>query len=102
MVTHWNATRSIVLRDVIDEWITIDVGKEWYGVVINVVDAEALDYRIDMEATKKLREQLKDRKIPEGHGPHQIQPYGKDLRLAWEPTEEEVARHITVSRPPGW
>jgi N-methylhydantoinase B len=93
---------ELVLRDVMDEWITPDVGKEWYGVVINVVDAEALDYRIDVEATKKLREQLKDRKIPEGHGPHQIQPYGKDLRLAFEPTEEEVARHITVSRPPGW
>jgi N-methylhydantoinase B len=93
---------ELVLRDVMDEWITLDCAKEWYGVVIKEVDAEALDFQIDVEATKKLRDQLKTRKIPEGHGPHQIQPYGKDLRLAFEPTEEEVARHITVSRPPGW
>jgi hypothetical protein len=93
---------ELVLRDVMDDWITLDCAKEWYGVAIKVIDAEALNFQIDMEATKKLREQLKDRKIPEGHGPHQIQPYGKDLRLAFEPTEEEVARHITVSRPPGW
>jgi N-methylhydantoinase B len=93
---------ELVLKDVLDDWISLECAEEWYGVVIDEIDAEALDYSIDGDATAKLRESLKDRKLPEGHGPHQIQPYGKNIKLAWEPTEEEVQRHITISRPPGW
>lgn len=93
---------ELVLKDVMDDWISFECAREWYGVVIEEIDADALDYRIDMGETNKLRAELKDRKIPEGHGPHQIQPFGKDIRLGWTPTDEEVQRHITISRPPGW
>ncbi|MBW2610099.1 MAG: hydantoinase B/oxoprolinase family protein [Deltaproteobacteria bacterium] len=93
---------ELVLKDVMDEWVSIEAAKEWYGVAIKEIDADALDFQIDEEATKKLREELKNRKVDEGHGPHQVQPYGKDIKLGWEPTEEEVGRHITISRPPGW
>jgi len=93
---------ELVCRDVMDDWISLECAKDIYGVIIKIGDAEALEFSVDVKATKKQRETLKDRKIPEGYGPHQIQPYGKDYKLAWEPTEEEVQRHITISRPPGW
>jgi N-methylhydantoinase B len=91
-----------VLEDVKDEWLSLECARDWYGVVIDEVDAEACDYRIDEDATRKLREEMKTKSIPEGFGPHEIHPFGKDIKPAWIPTQEEVMPHITISRPPGW
>jgi N-methylhydantoinase B len=93
---------KLVLEDVIDEWLTVEAAKQYYGVVIKVVDREALDYRIDEKATALAKARLRRKKFPEGRGAHQVHPKGKNIKVDWIPTEEEVAPHITVSRPPGW
>jgi N-methylhydantoinase B len=93
---------QLVLEDVKDELITIEAAREFYGVVIEEIDAEACEYRINEEETRKLREELKKKGFPEGLGPHQVHPLGKKIKPAWIPTEEEVQPHITIARPPGW
>jgi len=93
---------ELVLKDVMDGWLTLDAAKKFYGVVIEEIDEEALDYRIDYKATEALREELKNVPLPEGRGAHQVHPLGKNIRPAWYPTYEQVQPHITVSRPPGW
>lgn len=94
--------QKLVLEDVMDEWLTVEAAKEYYGVVIKVVDREALDYRIDEKATRTARAKLRKKGYKEGRGSHQLHPKGKLIKVDWTPTEEEVAPHITVSRPPGW
>ena len=91
-----------VLEDVMDEWLSVEAAKQYYGVVIKVVDRDALDYRIDDAATRKAQAALRKKGFKEGLGSHQLHPKGKLIKVAWTPTEEEVAPHITVSRPPGW
>jgi N-methylhydantoinase B len=93
---------QLVLEDVMDEWLNIETAKEFYGVVIEEIDAEACDYRINEEETAKAREELQKKGFPEGRGAHQVHPLGKDIKPDWIPTEEEVKPHITISRPPGW
>ncbi|NQU63474.1 MAG: hypothetical protein HQ517_04200, partial [SAR324 cluster bacterium] len=93
---------DLVLEDVMDEWLTIETAAKYYGVIINEIDAEASEYRIDVDATKKLREKLSLQGFPEGTLEYQIHPYGKNIKPGWIPTEEEVQGHITISRPPGW
>jgi N-methylhydantoinase B len=92
----------LVLEDVMDEWLTLDAAREYYGVEINIVDAEALDYRINEKKTAELRAKLEKQGFALGLGSHQLHPKTRDIKLAWTPTEEEVQQHITVSRPPGW
>ena len=46
-----------VLEDVADEYVTIRRAALDYGVVIEEVDAELAEYRIDEDATRKLREE---------------------------------------------
>ncbi|MFH1931503.1 MAG: hydantoinase B/oxoprolinase family protein [Pseudomonadota bacterium] len=48
-----------VLEDVMDEYISYKVAQDVYGVIINIVDEETLDYRIDWEATNQKREEIK-------------------------------------------
>lgn len=93
---------QLVLKDVVDEWLSIEVAKKYYGVVINVGDEEALEYDVDEKATEELRKELKKTPLPEGRKAHQVHPLGKKIHPAWWPTVEEVQPHITVSRPPGW
>jgi N-methylhydantoinase B len=92
----------LVLGDVMDEWLTVETARKFYGVAVDVVDPEALDYRIDESETAKLRAELTQAIFVEGLGAHQLNPRTRDIKLAWMPTEEEVQSHITVSRPPGW
>jgi N-methylhydantoinase B len=92
----------LVLADVMDEWLTVETAREYYGVAVEVVDAEALDYRIDEKKTAELRAELRQRGFVEGLGSHQLHPKTRDMKVGWIPTEEEVQPHITVSRPPGW
>jgi N-methylhydantoinase B len=93
---------KLVLEDVMDEWLSVAVAKKYYGVVIKVVDRDALDYRLDEKATRALRAKMRKKPFPEGRGAHQLHPKGKLIKAGWIPTEEEVQPHITVSRPPGW
>ncbi|MBI5441125.1 MAG: hydantoinase B/oxoprolinase family protein [Deltaproteobacteria bacterium] len=93
---------KLVLDDVIDEWLTIDAARKFYGVAIEEIDAEACDYRIDEEETRRLRAQLREKGPEVGLGPHQLNVAGSRIKPAWIPTEEEVAPHITISRPAGW
>jgi N-methylhydantoinase B len=93
---------ELVLDDVIDEWLTVEAAEKYYGVVIEEIDAEAADFRVDEAATEKLRAKLAEQGFPEGTGAFQVHPMGKDIKPGWIPTEEEVQGHITISRPPGW
>ena len=93
---------KLVLEDVMDEWLSLEAAREYYGVAIDVIDAEALDYRIDELATKRLRAEGHGSGFALGRGPHQLHPITKDFAVAWIPSEEEMQPHITVSRPPGW
>jgi len=93
---------KLVLEDVMDEWLSGAAAKQYYGVVIKVVDRDALDYRIDEKATRALRAKMRRKPFPEGRGAHQLHPKGKLIKVDWIPTEEEVQSHITISRPPGW
>ena len=93
---------QLVLEDVMDEWLSPEAAAEFYGVVVDIVDAEALDYRINQKETDLLRAKLAKAGFAEGLGSHQLHPKTKDLTLAWMPTVEEVQSHLTISRPPGW
>jgi N-methylhydantoinase B len=44
-----------VLEDVLDELVSLQRARGVYGVAIDVLDADALDLRIDWEATQELR-----------------------------------------------
>ena len=44
-----------VLEDVIDELVSLERARDVYGVAIDVVDADALDLRIDWDETRRLR-----------------------------------------------
>jgi len=93
---------ELVLKDVMDGWLSLGAAKKYYGVLINEIDEEALDFRIDIEATEKLREEMKKTPLPEGRHAHEVHPLGKNIKPGWWPKYEEVQPHITVSRPPGW
>jgi N-methylhydantoinase B len=75
----WERDPAEVLEDVIDEFISLEKARDVYGVVVEVGDAEALDYRIDEEATRALRGRLADKPRTEGFGPWEVHPYGKLL-----------------------
>ena len=70
---------AAVLEDVIDGFVTLKTAKEVYGVCIDVLDEDALDYRVNQEETQKLRAGLRGKHWPIGLGPMQINPYGKDI-----------------------
>lgn len=93
---------ELVLEDVIDEWLTMEAARKYYGVVINVIDEDACLYEIDYESTNRARTELSKTPLPRGKGPFEVNPLTEDIKVSWEPTEEEVQPHITVSRPPGW
>ena len=93
---------QLVLDDIMDEWLTPEAARQYYGVVVDEIDAEASDWRIDHAATTALRAEMAKTGFTEGTGAYQLHPLGKLIVPAWIPTEEEVKPHITVSRPPGW
>ncbi|MDP7600491.1 MAG: hydantoinase B/oxoprolinase family protein, partial [Rhodospirillales bacterium] len=93
---------ELVLDDVIDEWLTIEAAEKYYGVVIEEIDAEAADYRINEEKTKVARDVLRQKGFPEGTGAFEINILGKDIKPERIPSEEEVRSHLAISRPPGW
>lgn len=93
---------GLVLEDVMDGWLSIEAARQFYGVAVKVIDEDACLYEIDQKETDSLRAELRDRPLPRGSGAHEVNPLTENIKVAWEPTEEEVQPHITVSRPPGW
>jgi len=66
-----------VLEEVIDGFLTIEGAREAYGVVVEAVDPDVHDFRIDAEATAALRKEMALVERPEGYGPGEIHPDGK-------------------------
>jgi len=93
---------ELVLKDVMDGYISLECARKFYGVAIKVIDEEACQYEVDWKETEKLREELKKRPIPEGYGPHQVHPMGKKVKPSRWMTYEEVQPYTTIARPPGW
>jgi N-methylhydantoinase B len=76
----WKRDPVKVLDDVIDELLSIDKAREVYGVAIDAVDPDALDYRIDDAQTATLRSALRDSDDrPRGLAPFEVNPMGEQL-----------------------
>jgi N-methylhydantoinase B len=72
----------MVMEDVIDGFLSIQAAKEFYGVIINIIDEASLLYQIDEEKTLKLRKRKKMiNKISTGFGPWEVHPYGDKVSL---------------------
>ena len=52
-----------VRQDVIDEYVSVERAKLDYGVVIKVIDADMLDYELDLEATEKARAHIRANRV---------------------------------------
>lgn len=50
---------EMVLEDVIDEYVSIERAAKDYGVVVEAVDPEICEYRLDLEATETLRQDIR-------------------------------------------
>jgi N-methylhydantoinase B len=76
----WNRKAESVLEDVIDELLSLEKARDVYGVAIEAIDPDALEYRIDEEETARLRAALAaadDR--PRGTAPFEVNPLGERL-----------------------
>ncbi|MDP6482642.1 MAG: hydantoinase B/oxoprolinase family protein [Nitrospinota bacterium] len=71
----------LVLDDVMNELISLEVARKIYGVAIKVGDPEALEYEVDVKATRALRKRLAKKKFPVGHGPGEVHPFGRKLKV---------------------
>jgi N-methylhydantoinase B/oxoprolinase/acetone carboxylase alpha subunit len=93
---------ELVLKDVIDGYMTLQGAREDYGVSIKVIDEDTLAYEIDWDETKKLKAELAGKKFPEGLGAHQVNAQLKNIRIIREMSEEEALEDCALVRPPGW
>jgi N-methylhydantoinase B len=50
---------ALVLEDVIDDYVSIERARKDYGVVINAIDPENLQYELDVEATERERVEIR-------------------------------------------
>jgi N-methylhydantoinase B len=78
----WDRKADSVLEDVIDELLSLEKARDVYGVAIDVIDTDALDYRIDEKETARLRRELAandDR--ARGTAPFEVNPLGEKLFL---------------------
>jgi N-methylhydantoinase B len=50
---------ATVLEDVIDEYVSVARARKDYGVVVNVIDADTLDYELDEPATTRERDRIR-------------------------------------------
>ena len=60
-----------VLDDVLDRYVSLRSARADYGVVIEVRDADLLDYRIDSEATRTLRAEMRTARSIGGETSHE-------------------------------
>jgi N-methylhydantoinase B len=76
----WMRKPESVLEDVIDELLSLDKARAVYGVAIEAVDPDALDYRIDAEETRRLRDALSaEDERARGTAPFEVNPIGEEL-----------------------
>jgi len=54
---------ELVLQDVIDGYVSTERARKDYGVVIQPIDPTVCDYRIDLEATREERAQIRSRRV---------------------------------------
>jgi len=54
-----------VLNDVMDGYVSIDGALRDYGVIVREIDWEALEYDLDLEATKSVRRELRQTRMAE-------------------------------------
>jgi len=52
-----------VLEDVVDDYVSIERAAKDYGVVLNVVDKDLAEYKIDIGATEKTRTDISSKRI---------------------------------------
>ena len=52
-----------VKEDVIDEYVSVERAKTDYGVVINVIDRDMLEYEVDHDATEKARAEIRANRV---------------------------------------
>lgn len=72
----------LVLEDVLDGYVSLEKAREVYGVVIEVFDDLALDFRIDMTKTNTLRERLRaEAALEVDHAPFRTHPYGARVQV---------------------
>jgi len=50
---------NAVLEDVFDEFVSVEGARKEYGVVVDAVDPEILDYRVNVAETGKLQEKMR-------------------------------------------
>jgi N-methylhydantoinase B len=55
-----------VLEDVVNEYITVEFARREYGVVVEEIDWEALDIRLNEAATRALRKQRRKLEVVDG------------------------------------
>jgi N-methylhydantoinase B len=76
----WERRTEAVLNDVIDELLSVEKARRVYGVAIEEIDADSLDYRVDAEETARLRAELAaDDARPRGVAPFEVHPGGEEL-----------------------
>ena len=78
-----------------DEWLTVRQRQKFYRVTIDVIEPEALDYRIDESETAKLAPSLPRRSLSRASARASL-IRERDVKLAWMPTEEEVQSRISL------
>jgi N-methylhydantoinase B len=76
----WERKVESVLEDVVDELLSLEKARDVYGVAIEEIDADALEYKVDAEETERLRAALasKDER-PRGLGPFEVNERGEQL-----------------------
>ena len=52
-----------VLEDVVDDYVSIERAAKDYGVVLNVVDEDLAEYKINIDATEKTRSDIASQRI---------------------------------------
>src|SRR5919112_3711280 len=82
----WKRKPQAVLDDVVDGLMSLGKARDVYGVAINVIDEESLQYEIDEVETARLRAALAGNDTrPRGLGPFEVNELGE--RLFREPEE---------------
>jgi len=75
----WERRTEAVLNDVIDGLLSAEKARRVYGVAIEEIDADSLDYRVDEAETSRLRAELATDGRTRGVAPFEVHPGGEEL-----------------------
>ena len=76
----WERRVEAVLEDVIDGLLSAEKARRVYGVAVEEIDADSLDYRVDDGETARLRAELAAAdERPRGVAPFEVHPGGEEL-----------------------